>query len=376
MCVIVRQPRGAYLDKERAKRLWKQNSDGGGFAWIGDNGEIETRKFMEFHEFWPNFESTRSTYTDREYLLHMRIATHGSVRIENVHPFRIDEHTVMAHNGVLPWKIRPGAGDDRSDTLVLAEDWLPSLPGDWLDNPILVAMVEDLIGSSNKLMFLTNSPELSHNVYILNSEAGTEIDGMWFSNSIGVNPPPPKKPSTKGVQGSPKYGYHRGSEDSPSSTIADKKAATSGTPSTAVWVNGEMTVMSNTEYADYLEQKYGVRNLNSYAQGATCEADLDPAEGEPEVVDDEDKLNELREEYGLVKPFFLNPLTMLWECLGCDAIINVHTGECDCWTRLCTACESWANDCVCKDGYSYNLTNGWDATPELIKTANLKGDHH
>ena len=60
MCVIIHQPKGTHLDKERAQRLWIRNPDGGGFAFVNDFGAIETFKFMEFQEFWPVFEATRS----------------------------------------------------------------------------------------------------------------------------------------------------------------------------------------------------------------------------------------------------------------------------------------------------------------------------
>jgi glutamine amidotransferase len=183
MCVIIHQPEGTHLEKERAERLWKKNPDGGGFAFVGDDGKISGFKSMDFDPFWKAFETSRSQFPNRDYILHMRIATHGTVDISNVHPFLVDEHTIMAHNGIIH-----GVGDDPllSDTRVFVRDVLPELPETWLDSLYLTDMVEEWIGWS-KLAFLTTNPNLKQQVYLLNEKSGTYADGMWFSNSSGVH---------------------------------------------------------------------------------------------------------------------------------------------------------------------------------------------
>ena len=210
MCVIIAKPDTAELSEERARRLWSINSDGGGFSYIDNGNRIRIHKSMEFSEFWHKYSSMQGRFPDKFFLLHMRIATHGSVNVDNVHPFRVDEHTVMAHNGVIRCAVsyleapievaykgvdqkgkaftRTAKKDpkDRSDTRIFVEEWLPQLPENWLDNPWLVTMVEEFIGAS-KLVFLTNNPALDKNVYFLNKSSGTTQDGMWFSNTHGVH---------------------------------------------------------------------------------------------------------------------------------------------------------------------------------------------
>ncbi|MFE3278408.1 class II glutamine amidotransferase [Nocardia sp. NPDC059239] len=73
---------------------------------------------MDAEEVIDDFTAVRRRYPDRPALFHGRYATHGAVSIDNCHPFRLgrDRRTVLAHNGVLPRRVRPAPYDPRSDT--------------------------------------------------------------------------------------------------------------------------------------------------------------------------------------------------------------------------------------------------------------------
>jgi len=88
---------------------------------------------------------------------------------------------VIAHNGIIDKVEGLIKGTDLTDTEGLVEHVLADLRDDWLDNPLLTAMMEEFIGWS-KLVFLTNSPHLDANMYILNSEQGIWSNDIWFSN--------------------------------------------------------------------------------------------------------------------------------------------------------------------------------------------------
>ena len=149
MCVIVHQPSDAYLSKRTAEQMWERNPDGAGFAFINDDGRIETGKAMNFESFWRQFESKRSVNRDRDFLVHFRIATSGKIGLDNTHPFVVDEHTVMAHNGMLNSIVGSiPKNAELSDTREFIEQVVKKLPEDWLDNPTLVRMMEDYIGFS------------------------------------------------------------------------------------------------------------------------------------------------------------------------------------------------------------------------------------
>jgi len=362
MCVIVHQPKGAHLDKERAARLWSRNNDGGGFAFIDDDRSIQVVKEMEFASFWASFELARSEYPKRDFLLHMRIATHGAVVPDNVHPFRVNEHTVMAHNGILH-KVTAQSSDEMSDTRIFIDKVLPSLPEGWLDNPILVDMVQEWIGVGNKLMFLTSDPNLQKNVYILNKARGSKADKMWFSNNIGVPKPPPPSAHSR-VTG---FGYGRGSEDY---NYLDRHRGTANQRlrTRTVYTEGRVVELSEDEYFLWLKE----RSLPSAMTSATVSQKVfaqGGLEGAVTLPNEEQRLAAKRERNGLVKDMFLNPVTGIYECLGCDGEVSRLTGECDCFEMICLDCLTLAADCSCKNGWSTNLVTIQEAPDMAVEEA-------
>jgi hypothetical protein len=114
--------------------------------------------------------------------IHFRLATHGDSTIANVHPFRMDEHTMVIHNGMLPIETK----GTRSDTAIFVEDVLPKLGSLWFDDDHMHDLVDAYCtnGYANKLVVLTDNPNATHRAYIVNSSAGNwnEDKTIWFSN--------------------------------------------------------------------------------------------------------------------------------------------------------------------------------------------------
>lgn len=344
MCVIIHQPEGSHLSKERAERLWKKNPDGGGFVFLDNGGKFGGWKTMEFQEFWKLFEQTRSQFPGRDFMLHMRIATHGTVNLDNVHPFRVDEHTMMAHNGIIH-----GVPDDPtnqlSDTRIFIRDVLPRLPETWLDDEYLTDMVQEWIGWS-KLMFLTNNPKLEKKVYILNEEKGTNADGMWFSNGAGVY---------KTVVTTAKGSYHRRPDHSKTGGKYQNNLGWEWDDDNVAWPTpGDPVVPSEASlYRIPLPTPKATENLD-----------------EKKVI--LELLREVRESEGLDKRITYNKEEGTYGCWGCDEEVDVKTGECECWDKVCTDCFNVAALCSCPQGWSSNLSYWDQATPEVQEQA-LKG---
>lgn len=312
MCVIVHQPEGAHIDKATAKKLWEVNSHGGGFAYITDAGSVKVEKSMEFESYWRAFETARSQNPQRDFILHMRIATHGAINLDNVHPFEVDEHTVMVHNGIIH-----GVKDDpqMSDTRVFIRDVLSHLPPDWLDREEFVSMVEDWIGWS-KLTFLTTSPHLKNTVYILNKQKGVLHKGMWLSNDNGIKPPV-KAWSTPSYVKKGVSTPHTGTtwsrpKDKPVTTLASKPPADDG--DFLDWLNREekpepyrAVLMGPLARRKPVERKRAERNL--YGE-ITFEYDLDK-----------------------------------YKCMTCNVLLNEAAPECDCWNLVCFSSMAPASIC-------------------------------
>ncbi len=108
------------------------------------------------------------------FLIHFRIASHGSICYENCHPFMMDDGGAMIHNGMLPFS----ADRTKSDTKEFAENIVKVMGENWQDNEYAVGLVEEAIGKHNKIVMLW--PDYSY--LILNEKSGFWREDVWFSN--------------------------------------------------------------------------------------------------------------------------------------------------------------------------------------------------
>jgi hypothetical protein len=99
MCIICIKPAGTPApSKEIINNMGESNPDGFGLAYV-KNGEVIVRKTMDLKTYtkW-----VLSLPKETPAILHLRIATHGSVNEKNCHPFLSDDKKVaFAHNGIL-----------------------------------------------------------------------------------------------------------------------------------------------------------------------------------------------------------------------------------------------------------------------------------
>ena len=313
MCVIAHVPAGVELTLDQATAMWKTNDDGGGFGWLDRRNQMRIKTFMEFSEFWNAYKGTVQGYRDRDFLVHFRIGTHGSKTIENVHPFRVDHNTIMAHNGII--RCVQDYKDGRSDTRVFVEETLPKLPETWLDTPELRWLVEDAIGSS-KLVFLTNNPKLSATSYILNKKTGDELEnGIWVSNkNWEYNLPGRALPKTtysfannRGVGGGGKwYPYGEGKQRYSVVDIID------------------------ADLADELETAR-IRKAPPLGMGL----DIYKMKG---LIEDQRATLGFTQEVAFIDGE--------WTCWGCYHELDLD-GECGCMNAVCLECYEFATDCKC-----------------------------
>ena len=183
MCIIASVPAGAQVTEDQLSEMWTRNPDGGGIAYFV-NGEIKVEKDMKRESFIDTVLETQKKYGNRDILVHMRIATHGAVCIDNTHPFEVNKNTVMAHNGILPEAFIPPAKSELSDTRFFIDYFMKYIPVQKLDDPYFQDMVDEMInqGYGNKLVFLT-SAKTKYDTYIIGEHLGVWDGGVWFSNS-------------------------------------------------------------------------------------------------------------------------------------------------------------------------------------------------
>jgi len=177
MCLLCVINPGVTPTREELYTAAESNPHGFGYAFLTKD-KIITGRGMDADEVIERFLRIREGLTDCYAMFHARFTTHGATSKANCHPFRVggNEDIVLAHNGILP--LSPL--DNRSDTRMFAEDWLPSLGVEALDDPVTFAELEKWAGS--KVAVFSLDPRLEKNVYILNEHMGHWKDGVWWSN--------------------------------------------------------------------------------------------------------------------------------------------------------------------------------------------------
>jgi len=158
------------------KKCWKANDDGGGFAFARDGKIKITKCLVSFKDFWSRYRKAVKENPDKHFLIHCRIKTSGKVNLENCHPFVVRKGLVMIHNGIIDIEM---PNKERSDTFHFAQ-LLGSLKDSPMESTAFASIIENAIGTSNKIAFL----DARGRYLILNEKGGDWKDGIWFSNQM------------------------------------------------------------------------------------------------------------------------------------------------------------------------------------------------
>ena len=179
MCLLIASKRDSFVDKQKLSNAFDSNRDGVGYAF--STGEkIIVKKFRKFKKFFKQYETDFSKYKETDFLIHFRLSTHGTSKgLTNVHPFKVNDGMVFAHNGVIT---NAPQDDILSDTQVFNNFILKNLPTDFLSYKHYRHLIEGYIDSS-KLAFLRVDGTIS----IINEHLGHWKGGTWFSNSSYQN---------------------------------------------------------------------------------------------------------------------------------------------------------------------------------------------
>lgn len=177
MCIIIAAPKNVTLKRKTLLNCWLGNNDGGGFAYVTDEGLQIFKELESFEKFYGEYIRIKELYPKSNMLIHMRIATHGSVIEENCHPFYVNKDLVFAHNGIIR-EIDIPKNRDVSDTVMFNETILQGLEKGFEKKESVRKLLENFIGYS-KLCFLTSDNEF----YFANEEKGISENGCWFSNT-------------------------------------------------------------------------------------------------------------------------------------------------------------------------------------------------
>ena len=132
MCVIAYKPKGVEMPSSEILAAMSQaNSDGCGFCT-----PTKYYRGLSFNSF---MKHVKHVGEDEPCIIHFRLATHGSVKKGNCHPFYDAEaDTYFAHNGVLHIQTHKDMTDSET---AFRNIFLPNIKlyGLWSDNVSFVA---------------------------------------------------------------------------------------------------------------------------------------------------------------------------------------------------------------------------------------------
>lgn len=167
MCVICIKPAGVEMPaKEILDAMAIRNSHGFGFA----TSSGKNFKTTNYNLFLRELDKVTAS---EACVIHMRWATHGSVKTNNCHPF-YDKDTGywFAHNGVLPI----ASVNDKTDSEIAFRDmFVPALKRYGIESREFDHVVDDIRGYS-KFVFMKGI-----DIYIYGNY--TEIDNCYYSNT-------------------------------------------------------------------------------------------------------------------------------------------------------------------------------------------------
>ena len=139
MCIIIFKPAGVSLPNTTIRRRC-ETSNPHGFGYATPTKYYKTMNRSAFESQLCNIKKYEPA------ILHFRIATHGSLKRANCHPFRDSESGVsFAHNGIL--NIKPIGDKTDSETAFLTR-FEPVIREYGIDSEALDKAVEEIIGSS------------------------------------------------------------------------------------------------------------------------------------------------------------------------------------------------------------------------------------
>jgi len=176
MCIAILNTKGT-LPKEYIQNSWDNNYHGAGFAYSDGTRIVVHKQDKDVDSFYNKYKKARKKYPNSNFLIHFRISTHGTISIDNLHPFVINDNVAFIHNGMVDLEGHTHA-DKRSDTRYLCEEILANLPDGWMHSVGIQRFLENIAGWSKFVML-----DVDDKYVIINEDEGHWFEGNWYSNN-------------------------------------------------------------------------------------------------------------------------------------------------------------------------------------------------
>ena len=166
MCVIIIKPAGVKMpSNDILEAAYIANPDGCGF--VSTNHYYKSLSYARFKAELAKVDDSEAC------IIHFRLATNGSVKRANCHPFK-NHDVFFAHNGVLSI---PADGDKTDSQTAFDRLIYPAIERHGYESPIVDKVVDTIIGGSRFAMMRAGSYDVEmYGSYMLCE------DGCYYSN--------------------------------------------------------------------------------------------------------------------------------------------------------------------------------------------------
>ena len=180
MCIIVVQPEKKKLSRKIIETCFANNPDGAGYMFVRNNRLVVDKGFFTLDSFYQAYKLDNLVYGETSpFILHFRIATHGTRTVDNCHPHRLSNTLAFAHNGIFTCVNGIRAKKSKSDT-VRAGIIFKQLPSDWFYKKGLRVLVEEFfMQSSSYGAFLDNKGA----IWMTSKNDWNKNKGIYYSNN-------------------------------------------------------------------------------------------------------------------------------------------------------------------------------------------------
>lgn len=176
MCIIVYVPENTQRPPiETLEECWRTNSHGAGFMYAEEGKLVIKKGFMAEKDF---FKAWKKIPEKVAVVAHFRIRSHGDISAALTHPFIVNKQCALVHNGILSIMVPKEVDKTESDTSYFVDAVLGKLQPDWYKIGAYKFLVEQYLGSGNKLVVM----DAAGHVEIFSEKSGTWDEGIWYSN--------------------------------------------------------------------------------------------------------------------------------------------------------------------------------------------------
>lgn len=171
MCIIIAKPKGTIVPFEHVTNAAGINQDGIGISTRNGKPKVKIDKYLSLKAFRADYEAVLNN-PDVEAVIHLRYATHGSVSLSNVHPFKTSHGYALHHNGV--FTIQTEA--DKTDSECFKETYFDKVTADRVKGDVFKGFIEPIMERS-KIALHTDT-----GILLFNESYGHWHEGVWYSN--------------------------------------------------------------------------------------------------------------------------------------------------------------------------------------------------